>query len=366
MKSVLKKDINKEKSHSVRCENCGAEMLFNINNGSLKCDYCGNVNEIKLDNIDTSIKEENFLQAQKELQTNKINKNSVQNEFQCKSCGVIIISDNEKLSHKCIYCGSSYVVNNENATYIQPGYIIPFSVDEKKVKEEIQSYYENKLYISKEFKKKVNNFDINPSYISFWTFDTMATIQYSGERGDYYYITVTKTINGEQKQVQERRTRWSYVSDRYQRFFDDVLIQGEKSEDKYLNKIKDGYNLNALVPYNAKYVLGFTLKKYDVGLEECWVDAKRSINSTIEYEVEKKMGGDTNRNVRWTAGYDNITFKHIILPIWICTVEHKNKTYRLIVNGQSGCVEGSYHKSWIKIAVTILIVIFILAKIFII
>ncbi len=147
------------------------------------------------------------------------------------------------------------------------------------------------------------------------------------------------------------------MADRYNEFFDDVIIQGDGNENKYINRLKSSYNLNYLVPYDSKYALGFSLKKYDVELQEGWTKAKNEINSSIDYSVNQRIGGDTRMNVRWKADFDDITFKHIVLPLWICTTTVNNKTYRTFINGQTGDIEGEYHKSLTKIVFTIIIVI---------
>ena len=52
--------------------------------------------------------------------------------------------------------------------------------------------------------------------------------------------------------------------------------------------------------------------------------------------------------------YDNITFKHILLPIWLSAYRYNTKVYRFIINGESGEVQGQRPYSAIKIALAIL------------
>ena len=50
--------------------------------------------------------------------------------------------------------------------------------------------------------------------------------------------------------------------------------------------------------------------------------------------------------------YDNLTFKHILLPIWINAYRYGDKSYRFVVNGRTGEVQGERPYSAIKIALT--------------
>ena len=47
--------------------------------------------------------------------------------------------------------------------------------------------------------------------------------------------------------------------------------------------------------------------------------------------------------------YGDLTFKHILLPMWVSAYLFKGKTYRFVVNGQTGEVEGESPKSGWKI-----------------
>ena len=48
--------------------------------------------------------------------------------------------------------------------------------------------------------------------------------------------------------------------------------------------------------------------------------------------------------------FGTITFKHILLPVWISAYRFKNQPYRFLVNARTGEVQGERPWSWIKIA----------------
>lgn len=52
--------------------------------------------------------------------------------------------------------------------------------------------------------------------------------------------------------------------------------------------------------------------------------------------------------------WNNITFKHILMPVWISAYLFKNKTYRFLINGRTGEVQGERPYSWIKITLAVL------------
>jgi hypothetical protein len=70
-----------------------------------------------------------------------------------------------------------------------------------------------------------------------------------------------------------------------------------------------------------------------------------------------QVPGDTQRNLQVDADYSAQTFKHVLLPVWLLTFQYGAKTFRVIVNGETGTIAGKYPKSWIKIALLVLTIL---------
>ena len=51
----------------------------------------------------------------------------------------------------------------------------------------------------------------------------------------------------------------------------------------------------------------------------------------------------------------DVTFKHILLPIWVAAYKYRGKTYRFVVNGRSGRVQGERPWSAWKIAFAVVV-----------
>jgi hypothetical protein len=48
-----------------------------------------------------------------------------------------------------------------------------------------------------------------------------------------------------------------------------------------------------------------------------------------------------------------VTFKHVLLPVWLAAYKYRGKTYRFVVNGRNGKVQGERPYSAIKIAIAV-------------
>ena len=82
--------------------------------------------------------------------------------------------------------------------------------------------------------------------------------------------------------------------------------------------------------------------------------AKNVIKENIKTTIRNEIGGDDQRIGNMNVAYSNITFKHILLPIWISAYSYNTKVYRFIINGETGEVQGQRPYSAIKIALAII------------
>ena len=80
----------------------------------------------------------------------------------------------------------------------------------------------------------------------------------------------------------------------------------------------------------------------------------------IDDGIRQQIGGDDQRIDKMHIVHNDISFKHILLPIWISAYQYKKNTYHFIINGRNGDVQGQRPYSAIKIAFAIFAVIFVI------
>jgi hypothetical protein len=50
-----------------------------------------------------------------------------------------------------------------------------------------------------------------------------------------------------------------------------------------------------------------------------------------------------------------VTFKHVLLPVWLAAYKYRGKSYRFVVNGRTGAVQGERPWSAWKIAFAVIL-----------
>jgi hypothetical protein len=203
-------------------------------------------------------------------------------------------------------------------------------------------------------------------YVPYWTFDAATTSTYSGARGDYYQVPQTyQTVQNGRTVTRTRmitKVRWTPVSGRVSRFFDDVLVLASHALPRRITERLEPWDLLNLTPYQEQYLSGFRSEMYQVELNQGFDYARERMAQVIRTDVKRDIGGDLQRIRHLDTRYRQIRFKHILLPIWMSVFRFKNKAYRFVINGRSGEVQGERPYSPWKIAAAIFIGLLILGS----
>jgi hypothetical protein len=100
------------------------------------------------------------------------------------------------------------------------------------------------------------------------------------------------------------------------------------------------WDLPELVSYNDQYLAGFVTESYQTELKSGFEEAKERMLPIIESSIRNDIGGDTQQITSINTEYNTISFKHILLPLWISAYKYNNKVFRFTINARTGEVQG--------------------------
>lgn len=338
------------------CTSCGAKVEFAPGTDALVCPYCGN--ETRLAASSEGVVEQDFLAAVSDTLGDDADTEDV-TSVRCDSCAALVEPSPSHEAFPCPYCGSSIVAREVSQRLIKPQAVLPFKINRHAATKLFRSWID-KLWFAPNALKKMARLDgrLQGLYTPYWTYDSGTMTRYTGQRGEEYTVTRTRTVRRDGKMVQERYTevkvRWYPASGTVARHFDDMLVVGSKSLPRSLAEELEPWDLSNLVDYADEYLSGFTAERYQVDVRAGWERAQERMAPVIESDVRRDIGGDRQRIHSMNTRHSNITFKHVLLPMWICSYRYKGKIYRFLVNARTGEVQGQRPWSWVKIALTVL------------
>lgn len=174
-----------------KCPNCDAILKFNPKKQNWECDYCRS--EFNLDHLDKKQK----LDEKNDIEIDL---------YICNNCGAEIIADVNTSATSCIYCNNTAILKNKLEGIFNPDYIIPFKTTKDDAINSFKKLTKGKFLMPKAFNMKKNIKDISGIYVPFWIYDLDSTgvIEARCENvsewksGDYEYVKTDeyKVIRG--------------------------------------------------------------------------------------------------------------------------------------------------------------------------
>lgn len=339
------------------CARCGAKLRYEPNTREQHCPYCGHINPI-VPSLAT-IEELNY-ELLVEQGAGRVNLEREIALVKCDACAAEIEKPPQVTSLSCPYCGSNIVMTTFTKRQLLPQALLPFRIKADDARARFKKWLKGLWFAPNALKKTARvQHKLAGIYVPYWTYDARTKTRYSGMRGDAYYVpvTYTVTVNGktQTRTRMERRIRWTPVSGTVRDDFDDVLVVASRSLPREHVEAIDPWDLPSLIPYQDEYLSGFAAECYQVDLVEGLGLAKNIMAGEIRASVIHDIGGDHQQIHSLNTTYRDITFKHILLPIWISAYRFRKKIYRFVVNARTGEVRGDRPWSWIKITLAILV-----------
>ena len=156
-------------------------MRYDVARYGLVCDFCGSFKPLHRPEEGAVVGEMDFASAIRVADTNW---GVTRRLVTCKSCGAQMLYDSDQMSAMCPFCGSAIVLSAEEANCgIAPNAIIPFSITKEQVIERFYRWNKFAFWSPEKFRKGKVLGNITPLYIPYWTFDADTVTTYSGKFG---------------------------------------------------------------------------------------------------------------------------------------------------------------------------------------
>lgn len=359
--------INNDRGRIFPCENCGADMEFHIGQQTLVCRFCQHSVDIQTTS-DDSATEKDYAEALKRIRQQRQAAQTEQHsaddnwntaekhhqELRCESCGGNVEFYGTLTSTHCPYCGVP--IQLEKAHRNEPNRIpvdglIPFRVEKNTAQNQLAAWVRSRWFAPNSFLKDGVSGRFNGVYLAYFTYDSLTWTAWSGQRGDVYTVSVGTGNN----RRTETRVRWSSVSGEFQRFFDNIPVLANSGMNREFIQALEPWPLHQVVPFQQQYLAGLLARTYDIELDAGFREARARMDAMIAEDVRGRIGGDRQSISSIQTQLNAVTFRHLLLPVWLMAYRFHGKTYQIFINAATGEVQGQRPYSVWKITFTSLL-----------
>jgi hypothetical protein len=337
-------DLVSTRGNSILCPKCGGRMTFSTEKKTTGCEYCGYMlSEVDLQEHDSIADRAEQILDFVMPTTNAHHWLAGQQRLVCDSCGAVSILPKTIKSRKCAYCGSHQLSNtDETQDLIDPHVILLVKIDHQEAIKRLKNWMGEGMLTVDNLVSVSKKISLKPAYYSCWTFDGIYEVNWS---------CVVQVGQGGSEQWQPRSGVQSKI-------FNDILISGVVAIDQRdLEKISP-FDLKDVKEFQPEYVAGWSTILYDRSISDASIIARKIINKEfhpILYHTTEI--GYQKRDFQITYGrWADMTYKHILIPIWVGTYQYQGKKYHVLINGQTGKIYGDKPSDSFKIVFLALMV----------
>lgn len=323
--------------HTFICPECGGVMRFHPHIVDLICERCGHIQVVE----ETPATEvEQVLDLT--LPTEKGHRwAEAQRRMICQQCSAMTIFPPGQTSAECPFCGSTMLIAaREDVEILPPQAVIPMGFEADEVRKIMTRWLGTGFFAPDNLSRMARSGNMRPAYVPFWVFEATLTGKWQA------YVA----------EGSGRHRNWIWQTGEHIFFFADELQPGTKSLPADLLARAEPFDFEKLVEYKPEYLAGWPAATYDIPLSQASLGAREKMAAKAKKQlVYKAAPGKQVRDLQVTASdISGVTYKQVLIPIWTASYSYLGKSYRVLINGQTGKVVGDKPVDSVKVSLVIL------------
>ncbi len=297
-------------SERFTCPKCGGRMVYSPDGQSLLCESCRGRERL---GADLPAQEQDFFAAMadgKGFRTSRATRT-----FQCQGCGAGFILPTGELSAPCAYCGSMHVVALEQLKdLVPPDAVIPMAFNQEQAASYLVHWIEGQKIQPQEKVSPPHGF-----YLPVWDFDLAGNIPWSGR---VIRNRQSVPVSGEEA-VQ----------------LDHLCVPGSERLTNLLPSLLSGYDLRSVSSYDPRFLAGWPLEVYTISMSNASLKARQMAVEKVRRLIHARLG--QVEALRYSPSSIAVSsYRLVLIPLWAATYTLKAKSYRVVINGQTGAMLG--------------------------
>lgn len=261
----------------------------------------------------------------------------------------------------CPFCQGEPEKLEEEIKVIYPEGIVPFTIPHKGVPGRMKNFVNNMTWFfrPKGFASIAKAENIQAIYIPVFLFDAFTRSSWIAESG--YNDIFPDDYEGKAKG--NPKTRWEdsrgYLE---HNFVDEIMIA---AGTRVAGKVFDALKIQALTgqiveDYDPQYIQEFACELYQDDEEKGFGGGDNQMDGLIEGWIDPMIPGDDYRGLNIVTEKLALSYKHILMPVWVSSFRYRNTDHVFYMNGRTGKIEGKSPLSWEKVGLFILVAVIVL------
>lgn len=189
----------------------------------------------------------------------------------------------------------------------------------------------------KAFKKMRDLGSLVSVYASYFTFDVGVQTHYIGQRG----MEQTSPMSASDDSITSTFMQWEPASGIVFNTFENVMVLANTGfDDDHVHELEP-WPTDETVGFKPELLAGHVCRAPDLDVGKAFVAAGEDMMKDIEKSITAHIGGGDQKVDRlFDVELQGLTYRHLLLSIWLLAVEFEGETYQVFINGATGEVHG--------------------------
>lgn len=327
-----------------KCPGCGARLSADGLTGSLVCSFCGYraqqalsgdiAPQVLAQSPASRVKEQDWDAAIFSTAGHRWEVPTART-FKCESCGASVIVPAGHVSTACPFCGTPHVVQSEaEHELMAPTALLPFRLSAQDAFSAVVGWLKSAHFAPDDLSRTATQVLPHPVYLPAWTFDLSGDLRWRGYTVKSEYRTVTRVP----------------ASGNVPIFHDDIIVPATSSLPKELIG-QLNFELHDLVPYSVDALANWPAEIYSISPADASIEAR---GQALEGMKSANLIAESGSNALVedltvdSSDVAVLSYKLVLLPVWIGSYTYSGQVYHVIVNGHSGTVAGDVPRTLLQ------------------
>lgn len=254
--------------------------------------------------------------------------------FRCDGCGASMSYDASVRNLRCPFCGGERLEAQRDAKTLAPKYVVPFRIEQDDAIQRLKAWMGSSFWRPGDLATASIVTKLTAVYVPYWVF--------SGRVFTYWTADSSETPWG-------ASADWCPVSGNHGGEYSGLLVGASSSLSPAETGALCPFDLSQSVPTEQVDLEHALFEQFQVQRKYARPLAQQGLED-LERSACAALVPGRSRNVHVNVRVENLQAEPVLLPVWIMAYTYEQRTFRFLLNGQTGRCTGTAPTSYKKVA----------------
>lgn len=245
--------------------------------------------------------------------------------FDCSSCGASLIWPAAAAGLRCTFCGRESLTEQPAARMPAPRRVCPFRIGREQAQAAFRSWLGKGKFRPNDLQSAAVLTEMRGVFLPYWAFTVEC---------DSYWTADSNFIPPGAK------AEWAPQFGAHRGRYAGTLVPASGALSFLEVRELGELDLDAALPYSPEVLGDLPAEPFSVTRKRARLLARQGLEQRLREDCQTLVPGPRQRNLKLNTLTTGTTAEPVLLPAWILAWQYRGRTFRFLVNGETGKASG--------------------------